>query len=88
MTFSRRLLAEPFMNENVDRLNVMRRQLMSRVRAALDDAAPELAESAVGRAVQAGVLVELATSLLSEQIGAALACKMLGELAQRSQAAS
>lgn len=76
------------MHGNIDHLNVMRRQLLSRVRAALDDAAPEIAESAVGRAVQAGVLIELATELLSEQIGPALARKMLGELAQQAPVAA
>jgi hypothetical protein len=75
------------MPEVADRVNATRRQLMSRVRDALDDVAPEVAESAVGRVVQAGVLVELATGLLSEQLGSAMACKMVGDLAQRSQAA-
>ena len=88
ITFSLRLLRERNMHGNIDHLNVMRRQLLSRVRAALDDAAPEIAESAVGRAVQAGVLIELATELLSEQIGPALARKMLGELAQQAPVAA
>ena len=74
------------MPEVADRLHVTRWQLMSRVREALDDAAPEVAESAVGRLIQAGVLVELATGLLSEQLGSAMACQLVGDLAQRSQA--
>jgi hypothetical protein len=76
-----------FMPEVADRLNVTTRQLMSRVRDALDDVAPEVAESAVGRMVQAGVLVELAAGLLSEQLGSAMACQMIGDLAQRLPAA-
>lgn len=62
MTFARRYnLALVEQQEQVyagaaDRLNVTRRQLMSRVKDALDDAAPEVAESAVGRLIQAGVL--------------------------------
>ena len=76
------------MSDFADRLRAMRRQLVSRVRDALDDASPEITESAVGRAVQAGVLVELATSLLGEELGGPMACKMLGELAERSQTAS
>jgi uncharacterized protein YidB (DUF937 family) len=75
------------MPEVADRLKATRRQLMSRVRDALDDVAPEVAESAVGRVVQAGVLVELAAGLLSEQLGSAMACKLVGDLAQRLQAA-
>ena len=50
-------------------MRAMRRQLMSRVSDALDDVTPEFAQSAVGRMAQAGVLVELAAQLLSEQVG-------------------
>jgi hypothetical protein len=65
----------------------MRRQLVSRVHDALDDAPPEVAESAVGRMTQAGVLVQLAAELLSEQVGPALASQMVSDLAQRTQRA-
>jgi hypothetical protein len=64
----------------------MHRQLVSRVRDALDDVAPDLAESAVGRAVQAGALVQMAAGLLSDELGAATACKILGEMAERALA--
>ena len=43
-----------------DRLNLMQRQLISRVRIVLDEIPPELSESAIGRMAQAGALVELA----------------------------
>lgn len=72
------------MTEASDRMRTMQRELASRVRNALDDVAPELAESAVGRMTQAGVLVELAARLLSEQVGPALATQMMSDLAQRS----
>ncbi len=68
-------------------MHAMRRHLVSRVRDALDDVSPELAECAVGRMVQAGVLVELAAGLLSEQLGPAMATRMVSDLAQRTQAA-
>ena len=45
------------------------------------DAAPALAESAVGRMSQAGVRVELAAQLLSEQVGPTLASRVVTELA-------
>ena len=64
-------------------LRAMQRQLFSRVRNALDDVAPELAESAVGRMAQAGILVHLAAELLSDQVGPALASQMVSDLAQR-----
>ena len=66
-----------------DRMRAMRRQLSSRVRDALDDVAPELAESAVGRMAQAGVLVQLAAELLADQVGPTLARQMVSDLAQR-----
>ena len=69
-----------------DRLKLMQRQLTSRVREALDDLPPELAESAIGRTVQAGVLVELAADMLAEQLGPEFACRMVNELAQRPRA--
>jgi hypothetical protein len=72
------------MTEASDRMRTMQRELASRVRNALDDVAPELAESAVGRMTQAGVLIELAARLLSEQVGPALATQMMRDLAQRS----
>jgi hypothetical protein len=72
------------MTEASDRMRTMQRELASRVRNALDDVAPELAESAVGRMTQAGVLVELAARLLSEQVGPALATQMMSDLAERS----
>jgi hypothetical protein len=72
------------MTEASDRMRTMQRELASRVRNALDDVAPELAESAVGRMTQAGVLVQLAARLLSEQVGPALATQMMSDLAQRS----
>ena len=65
----------------------MRRQLMFRVSDALDDVSPELAESAVGRMAQAGVLVELAARLLTDQVGPALASRMVSDLAQRAHGA-
>ena len=70
------------MPEAVDRMRSMRRQLASRVRDALDETSPELAESAIGRMTQAGVLVQLAAELLSEQVGPALASQMVSDLAQ------
>ena len=73
------------MTDAADRMRAMRRQLVSRVSDALDDVSPELAESAVGRMTQAGVLVELAAQLLSEQVGPAVASRMVTELAHRSQ---
>ena len=75
------------MTEAADRMRAMRRQLMSRVSDALDDVTPELAESAVGRMAQAGVLVELAARLLSEQVGPDMAGRMVSDLAQRARAA-
>ena len=72
------------MTEAADRMRAMQRELASRVRNALDDVAPELAESAVGRMTQAGVLVELAARLLNEQVGPALATQMMSDLARRS----
>ena len=47
------------MTDAADRMRAMRRQLVSRIRDALDDVTPELAECAVGRMTQAGVLVKL-----------------------------
>ena len=64
------------MTDAADLMRAMWRQLASRVSEALDDVAPELAESAVGRMTQAGVLVELAARLLSEQVGPALASRI------------
>jgi hypothetical protein len=78
---------EPNMQEAADRMRAMRRQLLSRVSDALDDVSPDLAESAVGRIAQAGVLVELAARLLSDQLGPDIASRMVSDLAQRSQAA-
>jgi hypothetical protein len=75
------------MPEAAERLFAMRRQLVSRVRDALDDAAPDIAESAVGRMTQAGALVQLAAELLSEQVGPVLASQMVSELVQRTQRA-
>lgn len=76
------------MPDAAERICAMRRQLASRVRDALDDVSPELAESAVGRMSQAGVLIELAAELLSDQVGPELASKMVADLAQRSPTAS
>jgi hypothetical protein len=76
------------MTDAADRMRAMRRQLMSRVSDALDDVTPELAESAVGRVTQAGVLVELAARLLSEHLGPAMASRMVTEIANRSQRAA
>jgi hypothetical protein len=75
------------MPDAADRMRAMRRQLSSRVRAALDDVAPELAESALGRMAQAGVLVHLAAELLSDQVGPAIASQMVSDLAQRTGSA-
>ena len=69
------------------RVMAMRRQFISRVRDALDAAPPEVAECAIGRMTLAGVLVELAAELLSEQVGPSLASQMLADLAQRQRAA-
>ena len=71
------------MSEVADRMWAMRRQLHSRVSDALDDAAPELAESAVGRMTQVSVLVELAARLLSDEVGPELASQMVRDLAER-----
>ena len=71
------------MSDVVDRLWCMRRQLCSRVRDALDDADPELAESAVGRMNQADVLVQLASKLLADEVGPKLASEMVCDLARR-----
>ena len=76
------------MTDAADRMRAMRRQLVSRVSDALDDVAPELAEGAVGRITQAGVLIEIAARLLSEQVGPALASRMVVELAHRPQRAA
>jgi hypothetical protein len=76
------------MPDAADRVCAMRRQLVSRVSDALDDVSPELAESAVGRMTQAGVLVELAAGLLSEHVGPALASRMVTELAHQLQRAA
>jgi hypothetical protein len=76
------------MTDSADRMRAMRRQLVSRVSDALDDVAPELAESAVGRMTQAGVLVELAARLLSEHVGPTLASRMVVELAHWPQRAA
>lgn len=75
------------MPEAAEQLFAMRRRLVSRVRAALDDTPPEISESAVGRMAQAGALVQLAAELLSEQVGPVLASKMVSDLAQRTQRA-
>lgn len=64
----------------------MRQRLVAQVRDALDDVSPDLAESAIGRVTQAGVLVELAAELLSDQVGPALAGRMVADLAQRAPA--
>lgn len=72
------------MTDAADRMHAMRRQLHSRVSDALDDVAPELAESAVGRMTQVGVLVELAARLLADEVGPALASQIVGDLARRS----
>ena len=64
----------------------MRQRLVAQVRDALDDVSPDLAESAIGRVTQAGVLVELAAELLSDQVGAALAERMVADLAQGAPA--
>ena len=76
------------MLDAADRMRAMRSQLVSRVSDALDDVSPELAESAVGRMAQAGVLVELAAQLLSEQVGPVLASQMVSDLVQRTRAAA
>ena len=64
----------------------MRQRLVAQVRDALDDVSPDLAESAIGRVTQAGVLVELAAELLSDQVGPALAGRMVADLAQGAPA--
>ena len=64
----------------------MRQRLVAQVRDALDDVSPDLAESAIGRVTQAGVLVELAAELLSDQVGPALAERMVADLAQGAPA--
>ena len=74
------------MHDSTDRLKLMQRQLAARVRDVLDDVPPELSGSAVGRTVQAGVLVRLAADMLAEQLGPEFACRMVNELAQRPQA--
>ncbi len=75
------------MPEAIEQYRAARRQLLYRVRAALDDTPPEISESAVGRMAQAGALVQLAAELLSEQVGPALASKMVTDLAQRTHRA-
>jgi hypothetical protein len=76
------------MRDAADRLKLMRRRLLSRVRDALDDVSPELAESAVGRMAQAGVLVELAAQMLGDQVGQATANKIVADLALRQRPAA
>lgn len=75
------------MTEPAEQLRIVRQQLLSRVRDALDDAPPEVSESAVGRMAQAGALVQLAAELLSEQVGPVLASEMVADLAQRTHRA-
>jgi hypothetical protein len=72
------------MHDTSDRLRSMQRQLLIRVRVALDDVSPDIAESAIGRMAQAGVLVELAAQMLGEQVGPVLAGQMVADLAQRT----
>ena len=79
---------ELLMTDPAARLRIVRHQLLSRVRDALDDVPPEISESAVGRMAQAGALVQLAAELLSEQVGPALASQMVSDLAQRMQRAA
>jgi hypothetical protein len=55
-------------------------------RDVLDDVPPELAESAIGRTVQAGVLVRLAADMLAKQLGPEFACRMVNDLVQRPRA--
>jgi hypothetical protein len=71
-----------------DRLNLMQRQLISRVRIVLDEIPPELSESAIGRTVQADALVQLAADMLAEQLGPEFACRMVADLAQRARLAT
>ena len=66
----------------------MRQRLVAQVRDALDDVSPDLAESAIGRITQAGVLVELAAELLSDQVGPELASRMVADIAHRAQMAA
>lgn len=76
------------MPEAAEQLFAMRRRLVSRVRDALDDAPPEVSESAVGRMAQAGALVQIAVELLGEQVGPALASEMVSDLACRTRQAT
>ncbi len=66
-----------------ERMHVVRQQLIVQVRDALDDVSPELAESAIGRMTQAGVLVELAAELLAAQVGPEIASRMVTDFASR-----
>ena len=74
------------MDNPADRVRAMRRQLASRVRDALDDASPELSESAIGCVAQAGVLVSIAAELLSEQLGPEAAAQLMQNLMPRMPA--
>ena len=66
-----------------DRLEVARWQLLTKVRAAIKDMPPEVAQSAVGIAVQTGVLIEAAASMLAEQTDATTAHRLLREMVER-----
>ena len=74
------------MRNSIDRLELVRRQLLSRVREAIDDAPPEIAESAVGRMIQAGALIDFAAGILSEELGPEIGRRMVSDLAQRASA--
>lgn len=72
------------MSNAIDLLGMVRRQLLSRVRDAIDDAPPEVAESAVGKAVQAGALVEAALELMASQMDPGAARNMLSDMLRRT----
>ena len=72
------------MQRSGETLDQIRIRLAYRVRAALDDVTPEFGQSIVGQTTQAAVLVELAATLLSRQIGHASACDLIGEVAKRA----
>ena len=74
------------MRNSIDRLELVRRQLLSRVREAIDDAPPEIGESAVGRMIQAGGLIDFAAGILSEELRPEIGRRMVSDLAQRASA--
>ena len=67
---------------SVERLRALRHELRSRVHDALEDAAPEVAASAIGVMTQVGALVEIATELLAEQVGRDLSARIIADLAR------